>query len=323
MTRDVIIDCDTGLDDAVALLLAIRSPELNVKGITCVNGNVGLDNVVNNTLRVVEHSGMDIPVFAGARTALIPERSSDDASYVHGKDGLGGIPFPAPTLKVQKMHAVDYIIDTILTAEKPIDWITLGPLTNAALAILKEPRITKNVSMLTMMAGGVNAGNVTPTAEFNVYADPEAARVVFESDLAKTMVPLDPLWDGGFLTPENISTIKERDDLPWCSMASRIFKRTGSLVKELGRNPVNGAGTVSPPDLLAVAVAIDPSITRNGDFYVNLETQGEFTRGMTVIDRRVYYRIEEKPDIKKVRVALQGIQNKYAGLVLDTWLKQK
>ena len=323
MTRDVIIDCDTGLDDAVALLLAIRSPELNVKGITCVNGNVGLDNVVNNTLRVVEHSGMDIPVFAGARTALIPERSSDDASYVHGKDGLGGIPFPAPTLKVQKMHAVDYIIDTILTAEKPIDWITLGPLTNAALAILKEPRITKNVSMLTMMAGGVNAGNVTPSAEFNVYADPEAARVVFESDLAKTMVPLDPLWDGGFLTPENISTIKERDDLPWCSMASRIFERTGSLVKELGRNPVNGAGTVSPPDLLAVAVAIDPSITRNGEFYVNLETQGEFTRGMTVIDRRVYYRIEEKPDIKKVRVALQGIQNKYAGLVLDTWLKQK
>jgi len=323
MTRDVIIDCDTGLDDAVALLLAIRSTELNVKGITCVNGNVGLDNVVNNTLRVVEHSGMDIPVFAGARTALIPERSSDDASYVHGKDGLGGIPFPAPTLKAQKMHAVDYIIDTILTAEKPIDWITLGPLTNAALAILKEPRITKNVSMLTMMAGGVNAGNVTPTAEFNVYADPEAARVVFESDLAKTMVPLDPLWDGGFLTPENISTIKERDDLPWCSMASRIFERTGSLVKELGRNPVNGAGTVSPPDLLAVAVAIDPSITRNGDFYVNLETQGEFTRGMTVIDRRVYYRIEEKPDIKKVRVALQGIQNKYSGLVLDTWLKQK
>ena len=322
MTRDVIIDCDTGLDDAVALLLAIRSTELNVKGITCVNGNVGLDNVVNNTLRVVEHSGMDIPVFAGARTALIPERTSDDASYVHGKDGLGGIPFPAPTLKVQKMHAVDYIIDTILTAEKPIDWITLGPLTNAALAILKEPRITKNVSMLTMMAGGVNAGNVTPTAEFNVYADPEAARVVFESDLAKTMVPLDPLWDGGFLTPENISTIKERDDLPWCNMASRIFERTGSLVKELGRNPVNGAGTVSPPDLLAVAVAIDPSITRNGDFYVNLETQGEFTRGMTVIDRRVYYRIEEKPDTKKVRVALQGTQKKYARLVLDTWLKQ-
>jgi len=321
MRRDVIIDCDTGLDDAVALLLAIRSSELKVKGITCVNGNVALDNVVNNTLRVVEHSGMDIPVYAGARTALIPDRTRDDASYVHGKDGLGGIPFPAPRSQAQKTHAVDYIIDTILSAKEPIDWITLGPLTNAALAILKEPGITKNVRMLTMMAGGVNAGNVTPSAEFNVYADPEAARVVFESDLTKTMVPLDPLWDGGFLTPENLNAIKERDDLPWCDMASRIFGRTGKLVEELGRNPVNGAGTVSPPDLLAVAVAIDPSITKNGDFYINLETHGEFTRGMTVLDRRVYYRIEEKPNIKQVRVALQGFQQKYADLVLDTWLK--
>ena len=151
MKRYVIIDCDTGLDDAVALLLAIRSPELNVKGITCVNGNVGLENVVNNTLRVVEHSGEDIPVYAGARTALIPDRVREDASGVHGKDGLGGIPFPAPALKAQDQHAVDFTIETILAAREPIDWITLGPLTNAALAILKEPRITKNVRMFTMM----------------------------------------------------------------------------------------------------------------------------------------------------------------------------
>jgi len=321
MKRNVIIDCDTGLDDAVALLLAIRSPELNVIGITCVNGNVGLDNVINNTLRVVEHSGQNIPVYAGARTALVPDRSRDDASGVHGKDGLGGIPFPAPTSKIQQGHAVDYIIDTIMSARQPIDWITLGPLTNAALTILKEPRITGNVRMLTMMAGGVNAGNVTPTAEFNVYADPEAARVVFESDIHKTMVPLDPLWDGGFLTTENIAAIHERRDLPWCNMASRIFARTVKLVEELGRHPVNGPGTVSPPDLLAVAVAIDPSITRNDDFYANLETHGEFTRGMTVLDRRVYYRIKEKPNVKKIRVALQGYQQKYADLILNTWLK--
>ncbi len=321
MKRDVIIDCDTGLDDAVALLLAIRSLEFNVKGITCVNGNVGLDSVINNTLRVVEHSGKDIPVYAGARTALVPDRSREDASEVHGKDGLGGIPFPAPTTTVQPGHAVDFTIDTILSAKEPIDWITLGPLTNVALAILKEPRITKNVRMLTMMAGGVNAGNVTPSAEFNVYADPEAARVVFESDLNKTMVPLDPLWDGGFLSTENIAAMGQRSDLPWCNMASRIFGRTVKLVEELGRHPVNGPGTVSPPDLLAVAVAIDPSVTRNADYYVNLETHGEFTRGMTVIDRRVYYRIEEKPHVKKIRVALQGYQEKYAALVLNTWLR--
>ena len=187
MQRNVIIDCDTGLDDAVALLLAIRSPRLNVKGITCVNGNVSLDNVINNTLRVVEHSGKDIPIYAGARTALIPDKSKENASVVHGKDGLGGIPFPGPTTAIMPQHAVDFIIETIMNAEKPIDWITLGPLTNAALSLLKEPRISKRVRMLTMMAGGVNAGNTTPSAEFNVFADPEAARVVVESDIPKTV----------------------------------------------------------------------------------------------------------------------------------------
>jgi len=322
MKRDVIIDCDTGLDDAVALLLAIRSPEFNVKGITCVNGNVSLDNVVNNTLRVVEHSGKQIPVYAGACTALVPDRNREDASYVHGRDGLGGIPFSGPSSAVQSGHAVDYIIETIMHTEKPIDWITLGPLTNAALAILKEPRITKNVRMLTMMAGGVNAGNVTPSAEFNVYADPEAARVVFESDIPKTMVPLDPLFNGGFLTTENIAKIAEKKELPWCDMASQIFQRTVKLVEKLNRNPVNGIGTVSPPDLLAVAVAIDPSVTTNDEYYIDLETHGEFTRGMTVLDRRFYYRIENKPNVSKVKVSLKGNQARYSDLVLKTWLAE-
>jgi inosine-uridine nucleoside N-ribohydrolase len=320
MKRKVIIDCDTGLDDAVALLLAIRSPELDVKGITCVSGNVGLENVLNNTLRVVEHSGMDIPVFAGARTALIPDAAEEDASAVHGKDGLGGISFPGPSSTVQPQHAVDHIVDTFMSAEEPMDWITLGPLTNAALALLKEPRIAKNVRMLTMMAGGVNAGNVTEVAEFNVYADPEAARVIFNSSMPMTMVPLDPLWNGGFLTVENIQKITENNKQPWRMMASKIFERTGRLVQELGRNPVNGIGTVSPPDLLAVAVAIDPEIAVMLESYVDLETRGEFTRGMTVLDRREYYRKENRPNKIKVKIAISAIQEKYANLVLDTWV---
>jgi len=321
MHRNVIIDCDTGLDDAVALLLAIRSPELNVKGITCVNGNVSLEKVIKNTLRVVEHSGKDIPVYAGASTALIPNKSEEDASHVHGKDGLGGIPFPNPTSIIKPQHAVDYIVETIMNAERSIDWITLGPLTNAALALLKEPRISKHVRMLTMMAGGVNAGNVTPPAEFNVFADPEAARVVFDSDIPKTMVPLDPLWDGGFLSKENIQQITDANQYLWCEMVSKIFQRTVKLVEELGRNPINGVGTVSPPDLLAVAVAIDPEIAVIQENYVSIETQGEYTRGMTVLDRRVYYRIEDQPNRSKVRIALSAHQEKYADLILNTWLK--
>ena len=321
MQRNVIVDCDTGLDDAVALLLAIRSPELNVKGITCVNGNVGLEKVIKNTLRVVEHSGKDIPVYAGASTALIPDKSEEDASHVHGKNGLGGIPFPDPTSIIKPQHAVDFIIETIMNAENPIDWITLGPLTNAALAYLKEPRISKHVRMLTMMAGGVNAGNVTPPAEFNVFADPEAARVVFDSDIPKTMVPLDPLWDGGFLSKENIQQITDANQHLWCEMASKIFQRTVKLVEELGRNPINGVGAVAPPDLRAVAVAIDPEIAVIQANYVSIETRGEHTRGMTVLDRRVYYRIEEQPNRSKVKIALSAHQEKYADLILNTWLK--
>ncbi len=320
MQRNVIIDCDTGLDDAVALLLAIRSPELNVKGITCVNGNVSLDKVINNTLRVVEHSGMNIPVFAGACTALIPDKSWNDASNVHGKDGLGGIPFPGPTTSIMPQHAVDYIVETIINAEEPIDWITLGPLTNAALALHKEPSISKHVRMLTMMAGGVNAGNATPAAEFNVYTDPEAARVVFDSDIPKTMVPLDPLWDGGFLTKENVKQIADTSQHPWCEMASKIFQRTVKLVKELNYNPINGVEAVSPPDLLAVAVAIDPEISVIQENYVSIETRGEFTRGMTVLDRRDYYRTEDQPNRSKVKIVLSAHQKKYADLVINSWL---
>ena len=321
MRRNVIIDCDTGLDDAVALLLAIRSPELDVIGITCVNGNVSLDKVIKNTLRVVEHSGMDIPVYAGARTALIPDKSEDYASRVHGKDGLGGIPFPGPTTSIMPQHAVDFIVETIMNAEEPIDWITLGPLTNAALALLKEPLISRRVRMLTMMAGGVNAGNATPAAEFNVYADPEAARIIFDSDIPKTMVPLDPLWDGGFLTKENVKQIADASQHTWCDMASKIFQRTVKLVEELNRNPINGVGTVSPPDLFAIAVAIDQKIAVIQENYVSLEIRGEFTRGMTVLDRRVYYRIEDQPNRRKVKIALSAHQKKYADLVMNTWLK--
>lgn len=319
MSRKVIIDVDTGLDDAVALLLAIRSPELDVQGITCVNGNCSLDNVIRNTLRVVDQSGMDIPVYAGATAALFSEKSSD-ATHVHGRDGLGGIPFPEPKRRVEDEHAVDFIVRTLMSAEEPMDWITLGPLTNAALAYMKEPRIAEKVRMLTMMAGGVDAGNATPTAEFNVYADPEAARIIFSSEIKKTMVPLDPLFAGGFLTPANIQAIKDSDHLPWCDMASQIFGRNVQLNKELKRKPANGEGTISPPDLCTVAINIDPSIAHLETYYTAIETNGDLTRGMTVVDRRKFWRSEGVPEHKMVKVALSVDQQAYAKVLLDTWL---
>jgi len=135
------------------------------------------------------------------------------------------------------------------------------------------------------------------------------------------MVPLDTLWDGGFLTKDNVKQIADASQYPWCNMASKIFQRTITLVEELNRNPINGIGTVSPPDLLAAAVAIDPEIAVIQENYVSLETRGEYTRGMTVLDQRVYYRIEDQPNRRKVKIALSTHQKKYANLVLNTWLK--
>ena len=319
MARDVIIDCDTGMDDAVALLLALRSPEFNVLGITCVNGNVGLDNVVHNTLRVVEQSGKHVPVFAGARSALLVA-PDENASKVHGSDGLGGIPLPEPKHSVENEHAVDFIVRTFMEAREPMDWITIGPLTNAALALRKEPRIVKNIRLLTMMTGGVDSGNTRPMSEFNIYADPDAARIIFDSDINKMMVPLDPLFNGGYLKFSDQQKIKDSGDKPWCKVAGMIFDVTHEVVHKLGRKQVNEEGAVSPPDLLAVAAAIDPSIMGIENYQIQIETRGEFTRGMTVVDRRKYHRGEPVSGRKEVMVVLGADQKKYSELVLNTWL---
>jgi inosine-uridine nucleoside N-ribohydrolase len=309
------------MDDAVALLLALRSPEFNVLGITCVNGNVGLGHVVNNTLRVVELSGKDVPVYAGYTAALMPA-GEEDAAAVHGKDGLGGLPFPAPKKQVEREHAVDFIVRTFMEAKEPMDWITLGPLTNAAMAIRREPRIADKIRMLTMMAGGVQSGNTTVMSEFNVYYDPEAARIVFDNDIPKTMVPLDPLWDGGRLNEENLARLKAAaGDKPWCDMASQIFGKTTQIMTELNRYFENEERYVSPPDLLAVAVAIDPGIAEIEHHHVVVETTGEFTRGMTVVDRRRFTHLSKENKRKDVAIAMKADQQKYADLVLNTWLK--
>ena len=319
MARDVIIDCDTGLDDAVALLLALRSPELNVLGITCVNGNVELAKVVYNTLRVVEQSGKHVPVFAGAASALMVN-ADENASNVHGSDGLGGIPLPQPKAKVESEHAIDFIVRTFMQAPEPMEWITIGPLTNAALALRKEPRIVEKIKLLTMMAGGLDAGNTRPASEFNVFADPDAARIVFDSDIPKMMVPLDPLFHGGYLSRSDQLKVQAADDKPWCCLAGRIFNVTRDLVHKLGRKQVIEEGAVSPPDLLAVAAVIDPSIMTIENYQVQIETRGEFTRGMTVVDRRKYHRGENASGRKDVAVVMDADQQRYADLVVHTWL---
>jgi inosine-uridine nucleoside N-ribohydrolase len=317
--RNVIIDCDTGIDDAQALLLALRSPELNVLGITCVNGNVTLDKVVINTLKVVEHSGKSVPIYAGAADPLLPEKS-ENAPHIHGTDGLGDLSFPLPKITAEKENAVAFTIRTLMDSALPMDWISLAPLTNLALILREEPRIVSKVRLLTMMAGAVDFGNTRPMSEFNVFADPEAAKIVFDSDLPKMMVPLDPLWHGGQINRPEIQMIEDATDKPWCDMTAILMRKTIEMAEGSRRKYAMGEGAVAPPDLLTVAIAIDSAIGKFENYQVFIETTGQYTRGMTMIDRRWNRNFLENTNKNQMAVCLSADQKRYSDLLMQTML---
>jgi inosine-uridine nucleoside N-ribohydrolase len=313
--RNIIIDCDTGVDDALALLLALRSPVFNVLGITMVAGNVTLEKVIRNTLVVVEHACKEVPVFAGAYRPLVGTWTT--AENAHGSDGLGNIGFPDPRLKAEEEHAVDYLVRAFMEAEQPFDLITLAPLTNVALALHKEPRLTNRIRSLLMMAGGIQGGNVTPAAEFNVWVDPEAADLVFRSGIPMKMVPLEPIYSDSGIPAEDVEQLQGSDS-PWCSMAASL------LSWQLGRFETF-TGTkrpATPPDLAAVGVAIDPTIAQSEMHPVAVECRGEHTRGMTVVDTRWYARLLPGATSPNVDVVTTIDNQRYRKLVLDTLLAQ-
>jgi inosine-uridine nucleoside N-ribohydrolase len=309
--KNVIIDCDTGVDDAIALTMALRSPELNVMGITTVAGNAVLANVVRNTLTVVEHSGKVVPVYVGADRPLMG--AWETAEHAHGADGLADIKFPAPKLEAEKEHAVNYIVRAFMESEEPLHLITLGPLTNVALALAMEPRLVGRIQSITMMAGGIDAGNATPAAEFNIWVDPEAADLVFRSGIPLTMIALDPIVQGGKIYREDVE-ILEQAGSSWCSLTSQLFRWYLARYKEFS----GGERPVHPPDLLAVAVAIDPSFADCEMFHVVVECNGTHTRGMTLVDRRWYARhlgMGEKPNVNVVKTVDNDF---YRKMVVET-----
>ena len=312
--RNVVIDCDTGMDDALALLLALRHPSLNVLGITTVAGNVVLEKVVRNTLTVVEHSCKQVPVLVGAEAPLNGTwRTAED---IHGHDGLGDVGFPAPSTTASDESVVDFLVRTCVHGiSQPIDLITLGPLTNIALALSDEPSLEDSVHSLVMMAGGITGGNVTPAAEFNVWVDPEAADRVFRSRIPKTMVPLEPILKGGGIEAEDVVRL-EGVDTPWCRMASKLLRlQTVRWGKKGGQQR-----PAKPHDLVAMGVAIAPTIAESEIMRVAIETQGEHTRGMTVVDRRRYRDKTAGQPWSKVEVVTKIDNGRYRRLVLDTLL---
>lgn len=189
MLRPIILDCDPGHDDAVALLLALASPELEVLAVTVTHGNVPLERTLHNALSVCALAGSGVPVYAGADRPLL--RGALHASHVHGESGLGDVVLPAPTRGPNPGRAADVLIETALARPGELTLVATGPLTNVALALRLEPRLAETLREIVLMGGSAGSGNVTPAAEFNFHADPHAARIVFESGAPITMFGLN------------------------------------------------------------------------------------------------------------------------------------
>ncbi len=270
----VIIDTDPGVDDALALLLAMRSPQVKIEAITSVAGNVPLELTLPNALRMVEIAGRnDIPVAAGARAPLM--RRMVTAAYVHGQNGLGGAVFPEPTTKPVAEPAAQLIRQIVRKYPGEVTLLPIGPLTNIATALNLDSELAAMVRGIVMMGGSLSGGNITPAAEFNIYVDPEAARIVFQSGIPITMVGLDATRKTS-LTEEHVRVLEAAQN-PVSQAAAKI-----------GRNALNHSreqGFLLGPnmhDSLAVAGFLDPSLLTLKEYYVDVETTGELTAGETL-----------------------------------------
>jgi pyrimidine-specific ribonucleoside hydrolase len=272
----VIIDTDPGLDDALALLLALGSPELDVIGVTTVAGNTTLPNTTANALRVLELAGRtDVPVAAGAARGLIRE-APRTAEYVHGRDGLGGLPLPPPGARPVEAHAVDFLAGRLLASAEPVTVIAIGPLTNIALLVATHPAAAARIGRLVVMGGVARGGNSTPTSEFNVWTDPEAAHRVFAAGLPLTMVGLD-VTDRSVVTPRDVDVLRS---------GGPVARFAADAVDFYSRFHQDRYGTTDTyqHDALAVAEVIAPGIVQTKHLYVEVEYGPGLTRGTTVVD---------------------------------------
>jgi purine nucleosidase len=277
MPRKFIIDTDTASDDAVALIMALRWQDVEVVAITTVYGNVGVEQASRNALYTSELCGSEVPVYPGVSQPLT--RIYEDAQWFHGRDGLGNMNYPAAKRSPQTKHGVDALIETI-NANPGIVLVTLGPLTNVALAVSRAPEIVNNVSRCVVMGGAAwSVGNVTPAAEYNVWCDPEAARIVFHSGLPIEMVGWELARLEANIMPDEMEMMRGFDT-PFAHFT--LDSNRYALQANFEQSGDAGLGLCDP---VAMAVALDPSVvTRRSLHHVEVETHSDLTRGMTVVD---------------------------------------
>lgn len=318
MTTDIILDVDTGVDDALAVLFAVRHPELRVRAISCVAGNIGIDAVVRNTLVTLDAAGAgDIPVARGAARPLVaPAR---DASYIHGADGMGDLGMPEPKREPVDVHAVELLRREILGAPTPVTLVLLAPMTNAALLLRTYPEVTANLERIVFMGGSAGLGNATPVAEFNTWHDPEAAAIVLGCGVPMTMYGLDVFYQ--VAVPAAVAAELTESADPGLRLAGGLLLHQSA--RGGGRDervPDGGDGLVGDAGAVCAVAEPDGLVTRTCPVEVEL-AQGR-SRGQTLVDMRTLPGEREvhghPTDAHDVDVALDVDRLRYRELFLTT-----
>ena len=274
MTR-VILDCDPGHDDAIALMLALASPEVELLGVTTVAGNQTLEKTTANAIRVLDHLGRDdVSVAAGAQRPLVRERSV--AREVHGETGLDGPDLPPAARSPAREHAIDWIATTLIAQRARVTLVPTGPLTNVALLLARYPELEANIERIVLMGGAIATGNVTPAAEFNIWADPEAAHRVFSSGLDVTMVGLD-VTHKALMRESHVARL---------AASGTAGQLVADLYRFYAQHHARRYGWDGAPvhDAVAMAHVIDASLLELRDCAVRVDTGGEPSRGRTYVD---------------------------------------
>ena len=315
MAQKLILDVDTGTDDAVALMLAALHPDLELIGATTVNGNVPVEFCTENSMRVFDYIGVPVPVYEGVSKPIerddfpIPRDAIQSSRAVHG----GYLDIPASRSTKQSTGAIEFLVETYRSATEPIILVPVGPLSNIATALRAEPRLHDLVPRLVIMGGANRYGNVTPRAEFNVWADPEAAREVITSGIREiTMVPLDA-------THQALVSLED------CVALRALGTPAGDAAATFTERRIRGYDTTQPMkrpnaapvhDALAVASIIDRSVITTHHLHVDVETQGELTVGETVVDTN--FRSGSEPNVD---IALDADERKFVSMLLATFAR--
>lgn len=305
MPTKIILDCDPGHDDAVALLLAHGSPEIDLLAVTTVVGNQTLEKVTRNALAIARVANItNVPFAAGSPRPLV--RTIENAPDIHGESGMDGPELPEPSIELDRRHAVDLIIDTVMAHEPgTVTLVPTGGLTNIALAVRKEPRLAERVKEVVLMGGGYHVGNWSAVAEFNIKIDPEAAHIVFNEKWPLTMVGLD-------LTHQALATDEVAARI--AAVGTKPAKFVGELLEFFGKTYKDAQGFDFPPvhDPCAVAYVIDPSVMTTRRVPLDVELTGTLTLGMTVADFRA-----PAPADCNTSVAVDLDHQKFWDLVVD------